>query len=255
LMLINGTVIDMTEDGWDVNEEYERLFGAAKRVNLFDTEEEYNELRRFIMAQPQFTFVNSPLPFGGVCGAIRPSRGKNKKKEILIKQELAQLIESLKKYSAGRDVKRDNHLPSPKEVMPLRKSKADRQDKTVEQNKKVSAVKRSPRYYFIKRENLGSKSCFAKGMYDKVAGKFIILAGSELANEVTSKYRFSASDIKRKKIIQQYCESKNALRLKRDVTCNTPDEAACFVLGDFADGWVEWKSKEGLSLKNYISKV
>ena len=57
------------------------------------------------------------------------------------------------------------------------------------------------------------------------------------------------------KIIQQNCESKNILRLKRDVTCNTPDEAACFVLGDFADGWVEWKSKEGLSLKSYISKI
>ena len=245
----------MTVDGWEVNEEYERLFGAAKRVNLFDTEAEYNELRRFIMDQPQLTFVNPAMPFGGVCESIRPSRGKNKKKDILIKQELAQLVESLKKYSVGRDGKRDNHLTRPKKVAPIRKSKVDRQDKTVEQNKKVSSVKRSPRYYYIKRENFGSRSCFAKGMYDKNADKFIILEGSELANEVTSKYRFSASDIKRNKIIQQNCESKNILRLKRDVTCNTPDEAACFVLGDFADGWVEWKSKEGLSLKSYISKI
>ena len=57
-MHINETVIDMAGNGWNVNEEYERLFGAAKRVNLFDTEEEYNELRRFIMDQPQLTFVN-----------------------------------------------------------------------------------------------------------------------------------------------------------------------------------------------------
>ncbi len=254
-MHINETVIDVTGDGWDVNEEYERLFGAAKRVNLFDTEEEYNELRRFIMDQPQLTFVNPPMPFGGVCESIRPSRGKNKKKEILIKQELAQLVESLKQYLAGRDGKWNNDLTSPKKVTPIRKSKADRQDKTVEHNKKVSSVKRAPRYYFIKRENSGSRLCFAKGMYDKNVDKFIILEGSELANEVTSKYRFSASDIKRNKIIQQNCESKNILRLKRDVTCNTPDEAACFVLGDFADGWVEWKSKEGLSLKSYISKI
>ncbi len=254
-MHINETVIDMAGDGWNVNEEYERLFGAAKRVNLFDTEEEYNELRRFIMDQPQLTFVNPAMPFGGVCDSIRQSRYKNKKKEIQIKQELAQLVESLKKYSAGRDGKRNNHLTISKKVAPIRKSKTDRQDKIVEQNKKVSSVKRPPRYYFIKRKDLGSRSCFAKGMYDKIADKFIILEGSELAYEVTSKYRFSASDIKRKKIIQQHCDSKNILRLKRDVTCNTPDEAACFVLGDFADGWVEWKSKEGLSLKSFISKV
>ena len=79
----------MTVDGWEVNEEYERLFGAAKRVNLFDTEEEYNELRRFIMDQPQLTFVNPAMPFGGVCESIRPSRGKNKKKDILT--ELSQV--------------------------------------------------------------------------------------------------------------------------------------------------------------------
>ena len=34
----------MTEEGWDINEEYEKIFGSREHINLFDTEEEYNDL-------------------------------------------------------------------------------------------------------------------------------------------------------------------------------------------------------------------
>ena len=68
---------------------------------------------------------------------------------------------------------------------------------------------------------------------NKVNDKFIIMSGSELAYEVTSSYRYTASDIRRKKFIQLNCgSSKNDYTLKRDAICNSPDEAACFVLGD-----------------------
>ena len=50
----------------NINEEYEKLFGSAKRINLFDTEEEYNELRQFIVDQSQEIFVSSILPFDGI---------------------------------------------------------------------------------------------------------------------------------------------------------------------------------------------
>ena len=76
-------------------------------------------------------------------------------------------------------------------------------------------------------------------------------------------YRFSASDIKRKKFIQQYCGPARTYsgitlsdyKLKKDGICNSPDEAACFVLGEAADGWKEWKSKDGISLEGYINKI
>lgn len=76
-----------------------------------------------------------------------------------------------------------------------------------------------------------------------------------LAYEVTSSYRYTASDIKRKKFIQQNCVGKYENKLKRDSICISPDEAACFVLGEKANGWVEWKSKDGKSLESYINKV
>ena len=41
----------MQKPGRNINEEYEKLFGSAKRINLFDTEEEYNELRESIARQ------------------------------------------------------------------------------------------------------------------------------------------------------------------------------------------------------------
>lgn len=86
--------------------------------------------------------------------------------------------------------------------------------------------------------------------------KFVILSGSELAQEVTSSYRFTASDIQRNKFIQLNCgHSKMVFKLKRDAICNSPDEAASFVLGEKANGLLEWKSKDGVPLERYISKV
>ena len=103
---------------------------------------------------------------------------------------------------------------------------------------------------------MGNRSCNAKGMYDKVNDKFVILEGSELSHEVTSSYRFTASDIKRNKFIKLNCgDSRYDIKLKRDAICNSPDEAACFVLGENANGWVEWKSKEGIPLESYVNKV
>ena len=56
----------MQKLGQNINEEYEKLFGSAKRINLFDTEEEYNELRQFIVDQSQEMYVSSILPFDGI---------------------------------------------------------------------------------------------------------------------------------------------------------------------------------------------
>ncbi len=116
-------------------------------------------------------------------------------------------------------------------------------------------VGRPPRLYYITRDNIGHRSCNAKGVYDKLNDKFTILEGSILANEVTASYLYTASYIKRKKFILLNCDGKYCHKLKRDVTCNSPDEAACFVLGEKANGWLEWKSKDGISLESYINKV
>jgi hypothetical protein len=148
---------------------------------------------------------------------------------------------------------------------PIENKKPKKEIKHPEEPIKKQKVKqgRPPRYYYITREGIAGRSCNAKGEYDKINDKFVILAGSELSHEVSRTYSFSASDIKRKKFIQQYCGlartysgiSVSDYKLKKDGICNSPDEAACFVLGEVANGWKEWKSKDGISLEGYINKI
>lgn len=366
----------MSEDGWDVNVEYEKLFGAAKRVNLFDSEEDYYELRKFIADQPQEPIIANCLPFEGVVISREERKQKREriKKTLFIEEthKVAQtppndsklLIpdkhlffikeegvcdakgyynEELKYFFICKDslvsydtdlfymindtenargnflkkiceeengyyrVVRDAKCRSasaaacyvlgytsdhtcwidsegrmlsdvyPEIFTSLEKDKKEKTKSKVKHKEERQAPKdkdmstkveepmnstniirlgRPPQYYYITRDNIGNRSCKAKGTYDKVNNKFIILAGSELAGEVTSSYRFTASDIKRKKFIQLNCgNSKFDFKLKRDAICNSPDEAASFVLGENANGWGEWKSKDGISLESYINKV
>lgn len=378
----------MPEDGWDVNVEYEKLFGVVKRINLFDSEEEYDELRQYIIAQPQEAYLSKELPFDGmviptlerkprigdkkkylICEILTWLQEKHKDKSsvkvirpvypdrhlFFIKEDgvcdakgfydektkfffickdslvsyetdifyvindkefaretfLKKICEKIKGYyRVVRDAKcrsasaaacyvlgslsdytswKDTEGKTLTDIfpddfsMPIQekrtKPKKDQTPKKKEQTKrsvdsclnkqqkppkvdessqttKEVRLGRPPRYFYIIRKDMGNKSCHAKGMYDKVKDKFIIMEGSELSHEVTSSYRFTASDIKRNKFIKLNCgNSQYDFKLKRDAICNSPDEAACFVLGENANGWVEWKSREGIPLEYYRNKV
>jgi len=43
------------EDELDINIEYEKLFGRAKSINLFGSDEEYEKLRQYVLNQPSDT--------------------------------------------------------------------------------------------------------------------------------------------------------------------------------------------------------
>ncbi len=367
----------MAEDSLDINGEYEKLFGSAKRVNLFETEEEYNELRQYIMSEPQVTYITDMLPFEGIELPIieeKPKRKRNRVKDSMIVDILASLIRkradiltaivtSLQNKKTGKSDKllffikekgvceargyydeeqkffyvckdslvsydtdiiymvndnekaRDRFL---KEVCeeangyyrvirdakcrsasaaacyvlgyqsdqnrwkdsdgrllsdvyphvffnPIEEKRPKIEINNIEEplQKQKTKQGRLPRYYYITREGDTERSCSAKGEYDKKNDKFIILAGSKLSREVARSYSFSASDIKRKKFIQQYCGISRTysgltvsdFELKKDGICNSPDEAACYVLGEVANGWKEWKSKDGIPLEGYINKI
>lgn len=47
----------------DINEEYERLFGKASQVNLFDSSDEYDILRKEILSHPHELIKKGSLPF------------------------------------------------------------------------------------------------------------------------------------------------------------------------------------------------
>ena len=50
----------------NINEEYERLFGRAKAINLFDSDEEYENLRQYIINQPNVCMKSRTLPFDDI---------------------------------------------------------------------------------------------------------------------------------------------------------------------------------------------
>ena len=77
----------MRELAQNINEEYENLFGSTKRINLFESEEEYDELWQFIIAQPLETYLTNELPFDGIVLPIveRKPRIEERKKNLISK--------------------------------------------------------------------------------------------------------------------------------------------------------------------------
>ena len=73
---------------------------------------------------------------------------------------------------------------------------------------------------------------------------------SILSLEVSSSYRYTASDYQRQMFIKLNCVKKsNGFVMKRDALCDSPSAAASFVLGRSANGWLEWKDESTRTLK------
>ena len=71
---------------------------------------------------------------------------------------------------------------------------------------------------------------------------FVLLKGSKISKEI--KNYLSPSLIKRR----EKADLENNI-LKTDMLFASPSSAAVFVLGYAANGWIEWKNKEGKTLK------
>ncbi|MBO4849802.1 MAG: DUF4357 domain-containing protein [Prevotella sp.] len=96
--------------------------------------------------------------------------------------------------------------------------------------------------------------CDAKGYYDKVTKKFILMAGSIWSLEVTKSYQYSASEIMRRYTIIKNCKHIiDAFKQFKDVICESPSQAASYVLGRSANGWEEWIDKDGRTLKEIFN--
>jgi hypothetical protein len=105
--------------------------------------------------------------------------------------------------------------------------------------------------FYIKKNSEHNRECDAKGYYDRVTKKFIIMSGSTWSLEVTKSYQYTASEIMRRNIIKKNCKLLfGAFKQFKDVLCDSPSQAASYVLGRSANGWEEWIDKDGLSLKD-----
>lgn len=93
----------------------------------------------------------------------------------------------------------------------------------------------------------------AFGVYD--GEKFEVLEGSGVSPEIKN----SAPD--RVKILRQTAANNGDIqqegkiyRLKKSMSFSSPSYAASFVLGSSANGWIEWKNKDGKTLDELFRK-
>ena len=139
-------------------------------------------------------------------------------------------------------------------------------NKLFEENQNVSKTKRNQQdkggspsnkhLFFILRKSDLSRKCDATGYYDEVSKSFILLKDSLLSLEVSSSFRYSVTDAQRRLFINSNCiKLAIGYKLKKDVTCMSPNQASNFVIGDITDGYKEWKDKEGKTLGEFIKLI
>ncbi|MBT1160709.1 MULTISPECIES: GIY-YIG nuclease family protein [Bifidobacterium] len=84
----------------------------------------------------------------------------------------------------------------------------------------------------------------ATGKYDKVTGRFTVLAGSEVELRrgiIKNRGAIAARE-------QLFGSQKGKAKLDHDVTFASPSTAAVFVLGGSQNGWTEWVNDQGKTL-------
>ena len=130
----------------------------------------------------------------------------------------------------------------------------DTNRKNVQQRSSVTGTKAntSQRHMFFIKKNLGVlRNCDARGYYDPITKKFLLLEGSLLSIEVTSTYRYTASEILRKLFIKKNCiKLSSGFRLKKDALLDSPSTASSYVLGRNSNGGIDWSDSEGTMLRD-----
>lgn len=97
--------------------------------------------------------------------------------------------------------------------------------------------------------SLSGKHADAVG--ELVEDGFVVLQGSRASKEIESSVHDSVSALRQKLFdCSILVDEGNQLRFTQDYLFQSPSGAAAFVLGRPADGWLEWKNKEGLNLSD-----
>ena len=95
-----------------------------------------------------------------------------------------------------------------------------------------------------------SRGCDANGFYN--SSGFTVLRGSVIAKTMTPSFNWKE---KREKMVEEYTATKDdKLVMTSDKTFSSPSTAADFCLGRSANGWTEWKDKDGNTLDSVYRK-
>ena len=110
-----------------------------------------------------------------------------------------------------------------------------------------------PNIFVIKRNTGKERTCDASGYYDSNTGRFVLRAGSILSTGAAISYAYSSQGVNCINFLNKLCsKSSTGFVLRKDHAFDTPSAAAAYVLGRSANGWQEWKKKEGQSYKPMI---
>lgn len=137
----------------------------------------------------------------------------------------------------------------------FRKKAEQEKQTTVETPKKPSkpVVIDAIRIFKIRAKSISGRELEASGHYDNVTNKFVLMSKSTWSQEVTKSYQYTASEMLRRNMAKTSCKLMFGTYIQfKDVLCESPDQAASFVLGRNANGLEEWKDEKGKSLKDYL---
>ena len=243
----------------DINNEYEKLFGKAKSINLFSSDEEYEKLRQYVLNQPSDYKKNRTLPFDGII--LMPynefvwkqeieSATNNGKHVFYIKQsqpfcKAACYFDASKgtivllRYSYivnSNSYSNDFALLSGRRKLLMHKSCQDKQGRYLTENVRCSSPLVTASYVLGRKADL-SEWCDEKG-------KSIVAFYSELA-------RLQAQEIKKKAEKEEQNKGKVLLELLNGIanylTKRTANRHVFYIEEDgvcSASGYLEEDSKQ-----------
>lgn len=240
-----------------------KVKGVCKAFGYFDSENGH-----FYMLKDSFIALNTDPEFEKSASGMARNRmlasvcTRSAHYYIVNKDTKCRSASAAASYALGKNSSyiewEDEHGKALKDYFPERfyRKKEESPKLNIFANNTVYPIKKkevasSPRkneirLFYIHKEGAEGRSCNALGYYDLATKKFILKEGSIWASEVTQSFQYTATDFLRKKHIKKYCKvSSGVIRQTHDILCDSPSIAASFVIGNSANGWEEWKDKEG----------
>jgi hypothetical protein len=89
-------------------------------------------------------------------------------------------------------------------------------------------------------------SFIATGVYGDEG--MMVLSGSEISNKTHASLSSSTEKLRQSMPDSSFEKIKGGFKLTKNLSFNSPSQAADFVLGRSANGWTEWRDKDGKTL-------
>lgn len=221
----------MNEESKKIHEEYEELFGKAKRVNLFDTDEENEALHQYILTQ---SYIDN--------------------------SHLCELFSDHQNIETCRIRWKDKNLTTLEHVYPQINSPESRENvlmsiiTSLEQNArklenaKINTVasKEHEAQYFFRISGIVK----AMGYYEPSNSCFFILKNSLLSVYSIPEFNDTQLGKDRAEAVETHCIlDKKYYRVIDEIECESASIAASYVVGNNAQYFM-WKDASGVPLKN-----